>query len=113
MYDPQSDGKDRISRKIIAKTPGLVVPGVFLYEYIEKGNQSLKNSTDASFSVPRIANNRSSRMAFHNIYVHGFKKVTSVKNNYKLENIIFLRTFYSADTSIMVKEVIHGYRKLL
>lgn len=37
MYDPKSDGKDRISRKIIAKTPGLVVPGVFLYEYKEKG----------------------------------------------------------------------------
>ena len=53
MYDPKSDGKDRISRKIIAKTSGLVVPEVFLYEYIEKGNQSLKNSTDASFSVPR------------------------------------------------------------
>ena len=31
----------------------VVVPGVFLCEYIEKGNQSLKNSTDASFSVPR------------------------------------------------------------
>ena len=68
MYDPQSDGKDRISSKIIAKTPGLVVPEVFLYEYIEKGNQSLKNSTIPFFLVHLLsslsANNRSSRMAF-------------------------------------------------
>ena len=51
MYDPKSDGKDRISSKIIAKTPGLVVPGVFLCEYIEKGNQSLKNSTILNYKL--------------------------------------------------------------